>query len=400
MRMNYVNFCKNYFTISNIPVNLLKKDQPIYSAVGERLSLKPSKNYLVFWEIVPDVSNPGFCSYSPDIEYGWIHIEGTDYHIVLGPAFNIPVSDELVRQYMHENAIPASYREAVAEFLCTIPTLSHQQFANHLSHIHMSLNRKEIELSSLFRQDELKIQSLGQQHTEKISENMENNNLHNTYPIEQQLWECIKNGNVQKLESFLVSLPSRLMEGKLANTPLRHAKNLFIITTVKAGIMGAIPGGVDVEKTYQLIDLYIQECEKQQSIEAVKNLQYAMLTDFCKRAGETHVPEGISLSVYQCMNYIRSHTNDPITIEDVAMQIHRSPAYTARCFKKELGINMGVFIMRCKLEEAKSLLTYTNKSLAEISSYLCFSNQSYFQNVFKKQYGITPLQYRKKNQRV
>ena len=52
-------------------------------------------------------------------------------------------------------------------------------------------------------------------------------------------------------------------------------------------------------------------------------------------------------------------------------------------FKGELGIRMGAYIMRCKLEEAKSLLTYSEKSLAEISSYLCFSSQSYFQNVFK-----------------
>lgn len=59
-----------------------------------------------------------------------------------------------------------------------------------------------------------------------------------------------------------------------------------------------------------------------------------------------------------------------------------------------MGFDLSTFIMRCKLEEAKSLLTYTNKSLSEISSYLCFSSQSYFQNVFKKKYGLTPKQYR------
>lgn len=53
--------------------------------------------------------------------------------------------------------------------------------------------------------------------------------------------------------------------------------------------------------------------------------------------------------------------------------------------------------MRYKLEEAKSLLTYSDKSLGEISSYLSFSSQSYFQNVFKKKYGITPLQYRNRS---
>lgn len=56
---------------------------------------------------------------------------------------------------------------------------------------------------------------------------------------------------------------------------------------------------------------------------------------------------------------------------------------------------MNEFIMRCKLEEAKSLLSYTDKSISEISNYLCFSSQAYFQNVFKKKYGMTPNEYRK-----
>ena len=52
--------------------------------------------------------------------------------------------------------------------------------------------------------------------------------------------------------------------------------------------------------------------------------------------------------------------------------------------------------MRCKLEEAKSLLTHSDKTLSEISNYLCFSSQSYFQNVFKQKFGLTPKQYRDK----
>ena len=159
--------------------------------------------------------------------------------------------------------------------------------------------------------------------------------------------------------------------------------------------MGAIPGGVDVEKTYQLTDYYIQECEQMQSIEKINQLQYLMLLDFCQRSGESRIPEGISPDVYKCMTFIREHTNESISNEDAAAHVNRSSSYMMKHFKSELGIQMGAYIMRCKLEEAKSLLTYSEKSLAEISNYLCFSSQSYFQNVFKKQYGLTPLQYRK-----
>ena len=100
------------------------------------------------------------------------------------------------------------------------------------------------------------------------------------------------------------------------------------------------------------------------------------------------------------MSYIRCHTNENLIIEDIAKQIHRSSSYTMKHFKEELGINIGAYIVRCKLEDAKGLLTYSDKSLTEISNYLCFSSQSYFQNVFKKKYGLTPLQYRKKTQHI
>ncbi|WP_442862488.1 helix-turn-helix domain-containing protein [Bacillus sp. USDA818B3_A] len=47
------------------------------------------------------------------------------------------------------------------------------------------------------------------------------------------------------------------------------------------------------------------------------------------------------------------------------------------------------------MEEAKDLLAFSDKSISEISNYLCFSSQSHFQKVFKDYYAITPQAYRK-----
>ena len=72
-----------------------------------------------------------------------------------------------------------------------------------------------------------------------------------------------------------------------------------------------------------------------------------------------------------------------ICVNDVAAHIGKSRSYVAKKFKDDLGINVGAFISRCKLEEAKSLLAYTAKPLSEISSLLCFSSQSYFRTYSK-----------------
>lgn len=119
-----------------------------------------------------------------------------------------------------------------------------------------------------------------------------------------------------------------------------------------------------------------------------------MILDFTERVALQKIPAGMSREIFLCVQYISQHTNEPIQVDDVAAFIHMSRSTITRKFKKELGFCISGFIKRCKLEEAKSLLTFTNKSLSEISSYLCFSSQSHFQRAFKNKYGMTPLDYR------
>ena len=96
------------------------------------------------------------------------------------------------------------------------------------------------------------------------------------------------------------------------------------------------------------------------------------------------------------MHFIATHINEPIGAIDVVSFSGKSRAYLFKKFREELNMSIGEYIMDCRLREAKSLLKYTDKSLAEISTYLCFSSQSHFQNVFKKHFNVTPFAYRKK----
>lgn len=393
--MDYISFCKSFFAATNIPVSLLKNNIDIYSSFGEMLSINPQ----IQWELFPLEQNPVLCAYSPDLQYGRVHVDHTDYDIIVGPAFNVPVTEQIVLQYMRELNISLDYREQLSECLASIPRTSHLQFVGYLSFLYQCLNHKEADLQNFYTEDAVDIRNRSQRQINPTINDQENDDLHNSYSFELAMYQYIKNGDVERLKEFLSANAMFLKEGKMARTPIRHAKNIFITTAARAGFLGAIPGGVDIEKTYQLIDFYVQECEQLQTVGEITNLQYMMIMDFCQRAGEAQIPEEISSDVYQCMKYIRSHTNEPIRVDDVAKQVHRSSSYMMRRFKEELGIHIGAYITSCKLEEAKNLLTYSNNSLAEISNYLCFTHQSYFQNVFKKQFGITPMQYRKKTQK-
>lgn len=185
-----------------------------------------------------------------------------------------------------------------------------------------------------------------------------------------------------------------LNEGALASNPLRQAKNTFIGLATMVGKVGAIEGGMDEEEAYQLIDLYVQECEKTNSVELVKTLQYNLLLDFCDRVARHRLPPGLSPEVAEATRFVVSRVNDRIDVDDVADHIGRSRSYTTRRFRAETGRSVNFFITQSKVAAAQSLLLHTNMSIAQISEHLCFSSQAYFQNVFKRWCGATPKQWR------
>jgi len=76
--------------------------------------------------------------------------------------------------------------------------------------------------------------------------------------------------------------------------------------------------------------------------------------------------------------------------------LHLSPNYLNKICKEVTGQTAGELIRKRITIEAQRLLHYTNYSVKEIADKLGFENYSYFVTYFKKQTGITPEQFRKR----
>lgn len=332
--------------------------------------------------------------------YGIVKGRDNSHFFILGPAYSTPVTAESVRSYMRKNTLPRERQAEIEAFLSGIPQYTYNQFLELLLFLHFTLTGEKLDVAQEFGMTDPEFQEqIGQQHTQSAYRARDEHLNHGTYFFEQQMLSLIQNGDVVELKRFLLSAAKtpQMREGKLAETPLRQAKNLFIGLVAMIGKYAAIPGGMDIEQTYRLIDIYIQECEKMQSEECVKSLQYNMPLDFARRVAQQQLPNGVSREVHNCMAYISAHINEPICVDDLAALTGKSRQFLFKHFRAELGTGISAYVMQVRLREAKSLLQYTDKSLGEISSYLCFSSQSHFQNAFKKETGITPAAYRKQH---
>lgn len=85
---------------------------------------------------------------------------------------------------------------------------------------------------------------------------------------------------------------------------------------------------------------------------------------------------------------------EPVNVQLIAQQMRISPNYLSAIFKAETGIRLTEYITNIKMREAARLLRESNRNILEITSLVGYDNANYFSRLFKKQYGITPSEYR------
>lgn len=105
----------------------------------------------------------------------------------------------------------------------------------------------------------------------------------------------------------------------------------------------------------------------------------------------------LSISISKAMQFIEQHYHEPISLDIVADAVNLNPEYLSRIFKKEIGKTYSSFLAELRLSKAKKLLEDTNDQVQKIANSVGYFNVSYFSTLFKKEFGINPYEYRKKN---
>lgn len=100
--------------------------------------------------------------------------------------------------------------------------------------------------------------------------------------------------------------------------------------------------------------------------------------------------------IQQLIEYINSHLGDDLSIDNLARLTYLSKYYLMRKFKSDTGYSIHQYVTSKRLLLARSLLQTTAQSITEICYTCGFRDYSAFSREFKKQFKITPKEYRKK----
>ena len=110
---------------------------------------------------------------------------------------------------------------------------------------------------------------------------------------------------------------------------------------------------------------------------------------------------GSRLYMMKALDYIHQHfRKECLSLKEVAEVVGISKAYFSRSFKSEMNTTFIAYLVQIRLEEAKRLLEESGKTTMEIAFEVGFRDYPHFSKSFKKQYGISPSDYRKQRQRI
>ena len=152
-------------------------------------------------------------------------------------------------------------------------------------------------------------------------------------------------------------------------------------------------------KTFEMV-LAFQQLVLESKTEEAKNLAVKAFLSFAfslfhtseNSETEKHIPEWLQEFIQKLNDF--DFTSD-FNLSDIYALSNYSQTTLSREFRKHMGKTLIAYINDLKLNYACNQLKHTDLSILAISSSLGFDSLSHFSHLFKKKYGITPLQYRK-----
>ncbi|AWB44642.1 AraC family transcriptional regulator [Paenibacillus sp. CAA11] len=91
---------------------------------------------------------------------------------------------------------------------------------------------------------------------------------------------------------------------------------------------------------------------------------------------------------------VHEQFDNNISLDYCAAVMNYNPAYISRVFKKEMGVSFSEYLCEYRMNYAKQLLETTNMKISEIGEKVSYTNISAFIRTFRRNFGLTPGQYR------
>lgn len=126
----------------------------------------------------------------------------------------------------------------------------------------------------------------------------------------------------------------------------------------------------------------------------IKSSIAALVSAGNKLAKSEDITEGREERIVDIMRYVQSHYRD-VTLEELSENFHLSAPYLSKYIRERTGSTFQETVKKARMKKARALLKETNRTVESIAADVGYETVEHFNRLFKKSYGMTPVQFRR-----
>lgn len=312
---------------------------------------------------------------------------------VLGPFLKTAPEEKRIQAELMKHNLSGSYLLSIKLFLSKLPILSGFHVIK-IVHAVMKSAHPEIPDFSYRKLRGLKDQT--ESPAKIVAEQINYDAIYERYSLENRLMDLIAAGDVHAVRSAFYDMTSSKAGKAIAkgNLNIYYGTSAVAIIRVLAR-KAAERSGLSVVVIDEITQRSLQKITASSSQKNTLSLSAQMIVELTQAVHDYLVrKEDYSPLIGRVTEHLHLNYSQEYSLADLADRFHVSTAHLSRQFRKETGETITSYLARLRCNEAAKLLSETAMQISEIGAYVGYLDNNYFVKVFKKQYGVTPGDYR------
>jgi len=123
----------------------------------------------------------------------------------------------------------------------------------------------------------------------------------------------------------------------------------------------------------------------------IESLVYELIDEV---TGVVNRPDPRAGWLGRARNLLHERCDEPLTLSELADRVSIDRAHLARTFQQRLGVSVGEYHRRLRLDQAARMIAECDEPLSRIAQRCGFSDQAHLTRLFRDYTGSTPARYR------
>ncbi|MFC4101615.1 response regulator transcription factor [Paenibacillus xanthanilyticus] len=205
----------------------------------------------------------------------------------------------------------------------------------------------------------------------------------------QSLEEAVTSGNIELATLTLTAMVEQLAAGYPPPFRFKCALIQMLLTCLKRAEL--VMEDADYGRLAARID---QEIVAVKSFRDAKAAAARLLSDMIRQMKKDKGARSEWI-MQKCREYMEAHLHEDIGLDAMAQRFYYNASYFSILFKNHFGVSFTDFLVKTRMQRARSLLLQSDQKIADIAKAVGYKDIKYFNKVFKKTFLHSPDEFRR-----